>query len=133
MKYLLTLLLLFSTFMIVASPFARPSEPNGILRLNQDHPSENIFPVTVYQINGKQILKRNNAVWLKPGTHTIRVTSAIALNQRSKYASKRQKFNNPVEYNTLEIKVEEGKTYYVGYDTNDRDPNKWRPVVWKVK
>lgn len=126
------MLMAFSTTLI-ANPYAKPSEPSGMLTLNQAHTAANIFPVTLYEVDGDQVIRRNTAVWLSPGTHTIRVSSKINLDNRSKFVNQRQKFNNSSKNNTLEITVEEGKTYYVGYDTNDRNPNKWRPVVWKVK
>ncbi len=134
MKIKILVLLLLTSLIVSANPFAKPSEPSGILRFNQTHPSANIFPVTLFEIDGKQIVNRNPAVWLKPGKHTIKVNSKIDLNSRSKPVISLQKVNTRKQDNfTLDIVVEDGKTYYVGYDTNDRDPNKWRPVLWKVK
>lgn len=132
MKTILTLSLIIFSSLGITSPFAKPSEASGILKLNQDHPKNNIFAVSLFAIDGKQIIKRDNAVWLKPGAHTIRVSATVNLNSRSKLSIKRQKVNNKQD-NTLDIFIEDGKTYYVGYDTNDTDPNKWHPVVWKVK
>lgn len=132
MKTILTLSLILFSSLGITSSFAKPSEASGILKLNQDHPKNNIFAVSLFAIDGKQIIKRDNAVWLKPGAHTIRVSATVNLNSRSKLSIKRQKVNNKQD-NTLDIFIEDGKTYYVGYDTNDTDPNKWHPVVWKVK
>lgn len=128
----LSILLLLSTIAL-ANPFAKPSEASGILKMNTPHTSKDIFPVTLFAIDGKQIIRRSNAVWLKPGKHSIRVSASIPLDSRSKTVTTRQKFNNPTSNNTLELTIEEGKTYYVGYDTSERNPNNWRPVVWKVK
>ena len=126
------ILLLFS-MQLIASPFVKPSEPSGILKLNQSHPSADIFPVSIFSVDGKQVNIRNNAVWLTPGNHTIRVHSTINLDSRSSALITRQKANNAKQNNTLELTIEDGKTYYVGYDASDRNPNKWRPVVWKTK
>lgn len=126
------ILLLFST-QLFASPFVKPSEPSGILKLSQSHPSADIFPVSIFSVDGKQIINRKNAVWLSPGNHTIRVKSEIGLDSRSTKLITRQKNNNPKGNNTLELSVEDGKIYYIGYDASDRNPNKWRPVVWKIK
>ena len=133
MKNTLLVIILTFSVTIFASPFVKPSEPNGKLNFSQTHISKNIFPVSLYYIDGKQIIKRNNAVWLKPGKHSIRVSSVVNLNSRSKSLRKRIKYNIKNQNNTLEINVEKDKTYYVGLDTNDSDPNKWHPVVWKVK
>jgi len=133
MKKILIITLLLIVNALSASPFVKPSEPSGILKLSQSHPSADIFPVSIFAVDGKQVIKRNTAVWLKPGTHTIRVNSAIPLDSRSRSLIIRQKVNNPKDNNTLELTIEDGKTYYIGYDASDRDPNKWRPVVWKIK
>lgn len=132
MKTLTLILLLLSTA-VLSNPFAKPSEPSGMLKMNIPHTSKDIFPVTLFAVDGKQVIRRNNAVWLKPGKHSIRVNASIPLDSRSTTATSRQKFNNRKSNNTLELTIEDGKIYYVGYDTSERNPNKWHPVVWKVK
>ena len=133
MNIKITLVLVLFSSIIFANPFVKPSEPNGMLNFSQQHPSKDIFPVSLFAIDGKQIIERKNAVWLKPGTHTLRFRAAINLDQRSKTQIKRQKQVSPRKNNSLEIDVQEGKMYFVGYDTSERDPNLWRPVVWKVE
>jgi nicotinic acid phosphoribosyltransferase len=131
MKKIIILLLLTTTISL-ANPFAKPSEAHGILKLNQSHPSNDIFPVKLYEINGEQVLKRENGVWLKPGKHSIKVSAVINKNQLTKSITKFQKGYNR-DKNILDITVEEGNIYYVGYDASDRNPNNWKPVVWKTK
>ncbi len=125
-------LLIFATTLSFANPFAKPSEAHGILRLNQPHPSEDVFPVKIYEIDGKQITSRDNGVWLKPGKHNIRVSAMVNTSQLNKFTTRVQKSYNK-DKKILDINVEEGKIYYVGYDASDRNPNNWKPVVWKVK
>jgi hypothetical protein len=132
MKALTLLSIIFST-VVLSNPFAKPSEASGILKMNVPHTSKDIFPVTLFEVDGKQVIRRNNAAWLKPGKHTIRVSASIPLDSRSKAVTTRQKVNNSKNNNTLELIVEDGKIYYIGYDTSERNPNKWRPVVWKIK
>jgi len=132
MKKLTAIMLLLTAILAFASPFAKPSEPSGILKMNTPHTSKDIFPVSLFELDGKQVITRKNAVWLKPGKHSIKVNSLVPLDSRSTHSVTRQKRNNK-EKKTLEINVEDGKTYYVGYDTSNRDPNLWTPVVWKVK
>jgi len=130
-KSILLLTLSLST-VLCANPFAKPSEPNGVLNLSSPQITKDIFPVSIYEIDGKNIISRNTAIWLKPGKHSIKVSSNIDLSYRSHSLTKRQKNLNK-NNKTLEINVEDGKMYYVGYDASDRDPNLWKPVVWKVK
>ena len=125
------ILLLISTISF-ANPFAKPSEAHGILRLNQPNLSADIFPVKLFEIDGKQVLNRESGVWLKPGTHSIRVSAVINASSRSTTITRLQKSYNK-DKKTLEINVEEGNVYYVGYDASDKNPNNWKPVVWKVK
>jgi hypothetical protein len=131
MKKTIALLLLVSSISF-ANPFAKPSEAHGILKLNQAHPAADIFPVTLYEIDGKQVLKRDHGVWLKPGKHTIKVSAVVNKNHLNKSITKLQKSQN-LNKNSLDITVEKGNIYYVGYDASDSNPNNWQPVVWKVK
>jgi hypothetical protein len=133
MKKLFIIFTLLLSGFVSANPFAKPSEPHAIINMGVTHSSKDVFPVSLFEIDGKQIIKRNNAVWLKPGQHSMRFKATIKMDTRSKAVTTRQKTNNPKSNNTLDINLEEGKTYYVGYDTSDRDPNHWKPVVWKVK
>jgi hypothetical protein len=132
MKHIFLFISLFSSYTLFASPFAKPSEASGILNLSIARPSANIFPVTIYAIDGDQTINRNKAIWLKPGVHTISVNSVIDLSNRSKSLLRKHRIKKE-DKNELKITIEEGKTYYIGYDANANDPNEWRPVVWKVK
>ena len=133
MKGITLILLIFISDSLYASPFAKPSEASGILNMSIARPAANIFPVTLYAIDGKQIVNRNSAVWLTPGEHTISVNAIIDISNRRSSLLRRYKTNKQVENNQIKITVEDGKIYYVGFDANDSDPNKWRPVIWKVK
>ncbi len=128
----LLLLLVAFTTMSFANPFAKPSEPNGILSLNTPHTSQDIFPVSLYEIDGKNIVSRSNAVWLKPGKHRLKMRANVDLSYRSHALLTRNKSLNK-NNRILDITVEDGKTYYIGYDTSNNNPNLWKPVIWKVK
>lgn len=133
MKAIFLFALLLTTFISQASPFAKPNEDHGILKFHQSHPSKDIFPVEIYELDGQQITTRKNGLWLKPGTHTIKVSSVINRDQLNHSVSTRLIKNNSFVDKSLTISVEEGSVYYVGYDASDRNPNQWKPVVWKVK
>lgn len=131
MKFITLCLALF-TAVSLASPFVKPSEPHGLVVFNVNHSAHDIFPVSLYAIDGKQVITRQNAVWLSPGKHTLNVSSTINLTARSNVVTATQKRLNRKK-NIIEIDVKEGKKYYVGMDASDNSSNKWRPVVWKVK
>lgn len=133
MKHLNLITLLLLSSLAMASPFVSPSKPHGKLNLGLSHPSQDIFPVSIIEIDGQQVIKRDNAVWLKPGTYTIRVSAIVSKKNRSTAIAKKQNYNGSKTKNSLEVTVEEGKTYFVGYDASNRDSNMWGPVVWKVK
>lgn len=132
MNKIILILLTLCSLNVFSSPFVKPSEPNGMLIFNASHASQDVFPVSLYSIDGKQVLTRNNAVWLSPGKHTIRVNSKIDLTGRSGVVTARQK-NNSFDNKVIKIDVKEGKKYYVGYDASDNNSNNWQPIVWKVK
>jgi hypothetical protein len=131
MNKIILILLTLCSLNVFSSPFVKPSEPNGMLIFNVSHSTEDVFPVSLYSIDGKQVLTRNNAVWLSPGKHTIRVNSKIDLTGRSAVVTARKKNNS--KNKAIEIDVKEGKKYYVGYDASDDNSNNWQPIVWKVK
>ena len=103
-----------------------------MLVFSLSHASQDVFPVSLYSIDGKQVITRKNAVWLSPGKHTIKVNSNVDLTARSGFVTARQK-NNSFDNKAFEINVKEGKKYYIGYDASDNNSNNWQPVVWKVK
>ncbi len=131
MKKFLPILILFTSISLSA-PFVKPSEPHGMLIFNVSHATQDVFPVSLYSIDGKQVITRQNAVWLSPGKHTIKVNSKINLTARSGVVTARQKITS-FRNKSIEIDVKEGKKYYVGYDASDNNSNNWHPVVWKVK
>ena len=128
----LSILLLFFTHFLQASPYAKPSEAHGILKFNQPHPSKNVFPVEIYQLNEKQITARKTPLWLKPGIHRIKVSAQINSQQLSHFISRRIQSGTTLK-NEITIKVEEGNIYYVGYDADSHNPSDWKPIVWKTK
>ena len=132
MKKIITMILMMSSFNLFAGPFAKPSEPHGILKLQQSKPSKDIFAVNVYEINGENIVSRDTGMWLKPGKHVIKMSAVVPLDQLSHSVSRAVK-SNSVRNNSLEVNVEEGKVYYIGYDASERDPKQWKPVIWKIK
>ena len=132
MKKILFITALIFTTIINANPFAKPSEPSGVLNLGTLHTTKDIFPVVINQIDGQNVVNRNNAVWLKPGKHSIKVSAIVDLSHRSHGITHKQKGFNQ-KNRDLEINVENGKMYYIGYDTSDSNPNNWKPIVWKVK
>jgi len=131
---LLASLLVFSGSAL-ASPFAKPSQPSGVIIMDTPRPAQQIFPVQLVKIDGVEIPPRKQGVWLRPGTHRLRLvaqridtdlTGGLTARQRQ-IASQGQKNRE------LTIEVQAGKKYYVGYDSSDANPKNWGPVVWQVK
>ncbi len=118
-----------------ASPFANPSEPSGIIIMDTPRPAQQIFPVRLVKIDGVEIPPRKQGVWLRPGTHRLRlVAERIDTDWTGGLrARQRQVANWPQKSRELLVEVQAGKKYYVGYDSSDADPKNWGPVVWQVK
>ncbi|MCF6299690.1 MAG: hypothetical protein L3J52_00990 [Proteobacteria bacterium] len=136
MKKLIILFLFVSlTFTALAGKnyFAKPSEASGKLILNFNKTASALFAVTLVKINDNEVSPRANAVWLSPGSYQLRFRTTI--NQAYAGGSgfnmlKNRRKNLNME---LSVTIEDGKTYYVGYDAKDANSDNWKPVVWKTK
>ncbi len=133
MKYLFTLLLLTGHLAVAASPFANPNEPSAKLVLdNPPFGANQMFPLTLRAINNKNISKRDQAVWLKPGKHVLTFSDddfhLYFKAKQNKNTRKVRQINNRVE-----ITLEAGKTYYMAFDARHQDHKKWHPMVYKIQ
>lgn len=128
---LTTSLLLALATASFASPFAKPKEAHGIINMHNTKVTQSIFPVSINAINGKNIVSRDSAVWLKPGEYTLSVSSTIRQDLLAHTTSRN--IGNSNGKNKINLTVEEGKMYYLGYDASSRDKKEWKPIVWKVK
>lgn len=134
MKLLFTFLLV--TFLanqsMAKNYFTSPNKPSAKIVLESQKSTESLSSVKLVNVNGKEIIPRSNAVWLKPGEYNLKF-SALIENNDVNSGSNRLKYKNNNSNNFLNITIEEGKTYYVAFDSKDLDIEKWRPVVWKVE
>ena len=131
--------LLFSTLAalafsvsVTASPFTSPKKPSAKLVLNQPHQTQQLFEMSLTQVDGKNIQDRGGVVWLKPGEYDLKFSASVNHNQTKGQLSRSElralDFNND-----MTISLEAGKTYYMAYDAKDRDASNWKPVVFKTQ
>lgn len=134
MKMIIIIVLLstLSSHCLAENYFSSPKKPSAKLVLDSQKSTESLASVTLLNINGKEIIPRSNAVWLKPGKYQLKFSSNIKYNAVNSGSNKlKNKRKNTT--NTLDIVLDEGKTYYVAYDTQNTDIKKWHPVVWKTE
>jgi len=129
---LMILLTTMSNLCLAENYFSNPKKPSAKLILDSQKSTESLASVTLLNINGNEVIPRSNAVWLKPGKYTLKFASNIQNNAVNSGSSKirNKRKNTP---NTLDIILDEGKTYYIAYDTHNSDINKWQPIVWKTE
>ncbi len=135
-RFAMFFLFLTASQVALASPFAQPDEPSGVVIMNTPHTAHLIYPVRLVRLDGQEIPARDHGVWLKPGTHRLRLVAAEEIDTSiSRGLQARQKIHSaqPVSGKELVLSIEAGKKYYVGYDVSDRNPKNWKPVLWQVK
>lgn len=134
-KHLITLVtLLVAGSGVIASDtdfIASPKEPHAIVIGSVERPGHQIFPVVITEINGRRIIDREEAVWLKPGTYEITATRARV--DLTLAGATRSAGNYARAQNTIELTVEEGKHYYIGLHASGSDRAQWKVVNWKTE
>jgi len=134
MKNIIPALLFLSLPCISAAEnyFTSPNKPSAKIVLVSQKSTQSLDTVKLININGKEIIPRSNAVWLKPGQYDLKFSANIKNNDVNS-GSNRMKNIRKNAKNSLNVNIEEGKTYYVAYDSKDLDIDKWQPVVWKIE
>jgi len=126
------LLLLGTSIYAETYKFPKNSEPHAKISLGFGSTKDEVDPAVVYAIDGIDIGVRDHYIALSPGKHTLLCRARFDVNDYDYKIPKGQRFENTVENNTLDITVEAGKTYFIGYSLKDIDIKKWKPVVFKV-
>ncbi len=119
------------TTSVLAGPFASPSQPSAKLIMNHSKVTQQLFEMSLIQVDGKNVQNRGGVVWLKPGEYDLSFTANVNQNftkgQLTRGESRSRDFNND-----MTISLEAGKTYYMAYDAKDKDASNWKPVVYKT-
>lgn len=127
---LVTLLLSSAAF---AFDFASPSEPSAKIIMNHANNAKQLFPMRLLMVNGENIIVRDDAVWLSPGEYELRFSPTINGDYTQKVMGLKERRGLKELKNTMKIKVEADKSYYVAYDASSNQTEDWQPVVYKVK
>ncbi|MCB1603120.1 MAG: hypothetical protein R3F25_12550 [Gammaproteobacteria bacterium] len=130
MKKLLVSMLFVSALAFAGDYFANPGDDAAKLVLKSNKSTQRISSVILQEVNGDLVSPRENAVWLKPGEYQLRLAPVI-LNNTAPGTQKSLKRKTDNVNNMLNITVESGKTYYLGFDSSDEEVKNWKPVVWK--
>ncbi|GAB4123406.1 MAG: hypothetical protein Tsb0027_21310 [Wenzhouxiangellaceae bacterium] len=110
---------------------ASPSEPHGLVVTSVDLEAQNIYSVYAVAVNGQELARRENALWLKPGEHTIKAVNKTTLNRNFVPGLRGDRSRESMQPLTLD--VEAGKTYYVGLKADSGRRADWQLVVWKIE
>lgn len=128
----LTLLLVLLSTATPAQDFiANPSEPHGLVVTSVDLEAQNIYSVYAVAVNGQELARRENALWLKPGEHTIKAVNKSTLNRNFVPGLRGDRSRESMQ--PLTLNVEAGKTYYVGLKADSGRRADWQLVVWKIE
>ncbi|HSN17490.1 MAG TPA: hypothetical protein VLV87_04710 [Gammaproteobacteria bacterium] len=114
------------------SPFlSSKTAPHGTLYLNVDQTAKQIYPVQIWQVNGKLTNRNDQGVlWVKPGDYTFTVKVARNVNLANVPGLQIRAGNGPQQHD-LKMTVEPGKAYYIGAKFDAA--GKWTPVIWKTE
>ena len=114
------------------SPFlGSQGDPHGTLYLNVDQTAKQIYPVSIWQVDGKLTDRDGQGVlWVKPGEYTFTVKLGRDVNLAN-VPGLQHGANYGQQEHELKVNVEQGKAYYVGAKFSGS--GKWEPVVWKTE
>ncbi|MFU8830615.1 MAG: hypothetical protein ACNA7J_00540 [Wenzhouxiangella sp.] len=114
--------------------FVSPTQPHGHVSGAIDQPARGLYRVEITEINGELVGRgRSEGVWLKPGDYTIQARRAQVRTDFTGAVGRSSSQRHIPENNTVELTVEEGKTYYLALDTSSRHRADWQVVVWKTE
>ena len=106
-------------------------DPHGTLYLNVDQTAKQIYPVSIWQVDGKLTNRDGQGVlWVKPGDYTFTVKLGRDVNLANVPGLQRGASYGQQEHE-LKVSVEQGKSYYVG--AKFTASGKWEPVIWKTE
>lgn len=114
------------------SPYARPSEPHGVVSGSIDRTGQQLFAVNITEVDGKRTT-RERGVWLKPGTHTINAKGAVVELGYAGGLTRSVGKNSRREGLEIELEIEAGKTYWIALDASADDRDEWKLVNWRVE
>lgn len=111
---------------------AGSDEPHGVVTSGPSQAAKNLFRVTIVEINGERIGERHSMpIRLTPGSHQIRAAAAEIGTRPAGTLSKTYRRQRPEM--TLDLDIEEGKTYYIALQAEGQDRSQWRLVNWKTE
>ena len=114
------------------SPFlGSAGDPHGTLYLNVDQTAKQIYPVLIWQVDGKLTNRSDQGVlWVKPGDYTFTVKLGRGVDLANVPGLQRSASYGEQEHQ-IKVSVEQGKAYYVG--AKFTASGKWEPVIWKTQ
>ena len=133
MKTLTLLFTLLISGTLFAYNFASPSEPSAKIVMNHANNAKQLFPVRLLMVNGENVSVRGDAVWLQPGLYELRFATTINGDYTKQIMGLKERRGLKNLPNTLNIKVEADKSYYVAFDASSTETEDWGPVVYKTK
>jgi len=92
-------------------------------------PDECLAPVEITRIDGMRQAVSAQGFIIEPGLH--RLNGRAVLDTTRCWPLDKDQHIPPAA--DLEVDFEAGKVYYLAYDRNHPDVNRWQLVVWKVE
>ncbi len=133
MKKLMLIVILSLSSTVFASSFVSPNDASARIILNHPQLTKQISPVRLLTVNGKNVSTQSEAAWLKPGDYKLKFAATVDQRYTKQFISSRHTRSKNAKKMTLNLKVEENKTYYVGFDTSSNNTEDWKTVVYKVE
>ena len=129
------------------------SDPHGIVQVGNSQIAKDIHPVILREIDGRQVpgtvfddvpptasavivdggfrLPPQNAFYLSPGPHVLRLTAVIR-DDLALTLPPVQRFSDRGA-GLLELNVAEGRRYLIGAKLDSARPEHWQPTVYAVQ
>ncbi|MFK8011074.1 MAG: hypothetical protein AB8B80_03470 [Marinicellaceae bacterium] len=102
----------------------------SMIDLSPNKPVHKLFPLTILSINGESVNHRNDMIMLEPGEYKFKFLANVDLRFFAESDRIiRTKINQRKYHDSLELIVEPGTSYQLGFDASSRKIEDWRPVL----
>lgn len=106
------------------------SSNKAMIDLSPNKPVQKLFPLTILSINGESVTHRNHMIMLEPGKYHLKFLSNIDLNYFvGNNRILKSKINQRKWDDSLDLVVESGNTYHLGFDASSVKTDEWKPVL----
>jgi hypothetical protein len=132
MKRTVLLIVIIFGSIFTVNVIAEEKKPSAkvMVDLSPNKPVQKLFPLTLLSINGDSVIHRNDMIMLEPAKYHLKFYANIDLNYFIEGDRiLKSKINQRKYQDSLDLEVEAGHVYQLGFDASSVKTEEWRPVL----